>query len=109
MGFLVKSHAEDQKGVVVASVGEVLKVLERSVGVLGRFADWDPKSSLTATLFNKEVEQGPDAVSVLYNLCISAFLEIVLKYNALLNEVYLDDDVLRLSRWVLDICNTESM
>lgn len=102
MGLLINAIEEDPKGGVVSSVGEVLKCLERSVGALGRFADWNPD-------INKKTSDGkerdaPDVVSILYDLSVSAFLEIVLKYNVLLNDLYLDDDVVKLSRWVLDIC-----
>lgn len=102
MGLLINAIEEDPKGGVVSSVGEVLKCLERSVGALGRFADWNPD-------INKKTSDGkesdaPDVVSILYDLSVSAFLEIVLKYNVLLNDLYLDDDVVKLSKWVLDMC-----
>lgn len=108
MGILIRAYTEDPKGSVVASVGEVLKHLERSVGTLGKFADWDPKNKWVDALTIKISEESPcDAISVLNNLSISAFLEIVLKYNVLLNDVYLDDNVVKLSKWVLDMCNAE--
>ncbi|AGO14107.1 AaceriAER307Wp [[Ashbya] aceris (nom. inval.)] len=96
MGMLINSLDEDPKGSVVSSVGEVLKIIERSVGSLGTFVEWELPSSSDA---------GPDAISVLYDLSINVFLEIVLKYNELLNDVYLDDDVVKLSQWVLQTCN----
>ncbi|CAR24811.1 Ndc1p [Lachancea thermotolerans CBS 6340] len=98
MGLLIKSLEEDPKGGVVSSVGEVLKILERSVGSLGGFAEW--KDSLVS----RETAT-PDVVTILYDLSINAFLEIVLGYNELLNNVYLDEDVVKLSKWVLEICN----
>lgn len=101
MGLLINAIDEDPKGGVVSSVGEVLKTLERSVGALGRFADWNPDPNKKS---NAEKDT-PDCISILYDLSISAFLEIVLKYNVLLNDVYLDDDVVKLSKWVLDMCS----
>ncbi|CEP63699.1 Ndc1p LALA0_S09e00518g [Lachancea lanzarotensis] len=98
MALLIKSLKEDPKGAVVSSVGEVLKVLERSVGSLGAFAEWNDSQ------INKDVIV-PDVVTILYDLSINAFLEVVLNYNELLNDVYLDDDVVKLSKWVLEICN----
>ncbi|GCE97918.1 hypothetical protein ZYGM_003884 [Zygosaccharomyces mellis] len=98
MGLLINAIDEDSKGGVVSSVGEVLKTLERSVGALGKFADWNPDS-------RTEEKEIPDGISILYDLSISAFLEIVLKYNVLLNDVYLDEDVVKLSKWVLDMCS----
>ncbi|AMD21612.1 HFL244Wp [Eremothecium sinecaudum] len=99
MGMLINSLDEDPKGSVVSSVGEVLKILERSVGSLGAFVEWEPP--------NKS-QKGPDSISVIYDLAINAFLEIVLKYNQLLNDVYLDDDVVKLSQWVLQMCDDNS-
>ncbi|SCV05642.1 LANO_0H11980g1_1 [Lachancea nothofagi CBS 11611] len=98
MGILIKSLKEDPKGAVVSSVGEVLKILERSVGSLGAFAEWND------SLVSKDTSV-PDVITILYDLSINAFLEIVLSYNELLNDVYLDDDVVKLSKWVLEICN----
>lgn len=100
MGLLINALEEDPKGGVVSSVGEVLKCLERSVGALGRFADWNPDMVKHPT----ETQATPDAITILYDLSVSSFLEIVIKYNALLNDLYLDDDVVKLSRWVLDMC-----
>ncbi|CAR28096.1 hypothetical protein ZYGR_0N05860 [Zygosaccharomyces rouxii] len=101
MGLLINAIDEDPKGGVVSSVGEVLKTLERSVGALGKFADWNPDSKKKS----EDEKETPDGISILYDLSISAFLEIVLKYNVLLNDVYLDDDVVKLSKWVLDMCS----
>lgn len=101
MGLLINAIEEDPKGGVVSSVGEVLKSLERSVGSLGRFADWSPENKKKT---DEEDEDVPDVISILYDLSVSAFLEIVLKYNVLLDELYLDEDVVKLSRWVLDMC-----
>ncbi|QLQ78343.1 hypothetical protein HG537_0A05900 [Torulaspora globosa] len=101
MGLLINAIEEDPKGGVVSSVGEVLKCLERSVGALGRFADWNPESNRKV---DNDDEDVPDVVSILYDLSVSAFLEIVLKYNVLLDELYLDEDVVKLSKWVLDMC-----
>ncbi|SCW02770.1 LAFE_0F13894g1_1 [Lachancea fermentati] len=98
MGLLIKSLDEDPKGGVVSSVGEVLKIFERSVGALGGFAEWEEPN-------NSQDNAVPDVVTILYDLSINAFLEVVLKYNELLNSVYLDDDVVKLSKWVLEICN----
>lgn len=98
MGLLIKALQEDPKGGVVSSVGEVLKILERSVGSLGGFAEWND------SLVSKD-STAPDVITILYDLSINAFLEVVLSYNELLNNVYLDDDVVKLSKWVLEICN----
>lgn len=100
MGLLINAIEEDPKGGVVSSVGEVLKCLERSVGALGRFADWHPELNR-----NKIENKTLDVISILYDLSVSAFLEIVLKYNVLLNDLYLDEDVVKLSKWVLDQCS----
>lgn len=102
MGLLINAIEEDPKGGVVSSVGEVLKCLERSVGALGRFADWHPEVNRKSTDTDGE---SPDVISILYDLSVSAFLEIVLKYNVLLNDLYLDDDVVKLSKWVLSQCS----
>lgn len=104
MGLLINALEEDPKGGVVSSVGEVLKCLERSVGALGRFADWNPEMIIKANEHGKQKEPSTDAVSILYDLSVSSFLEIVLKYNTLLNDLYLDEDVVKLSKWVLDMC-----
>ncbi|SCV01336.1 LAMI_0G10858g1_1 [Lachancea mirantina] len=101
MGLLINALEEDPKGSVVSSVGEVLKLLERSVGALGAYAEWEePSVANEASL--------PDAVTILYDLSINAFLEVVLRYNDLLNSVYLDEDVVKLSKWVLEIYNEKA-
>lgn len=41
-GLLIRSKTEDPKGGIIASVGDILKTLERSICALGEFADWDP-------------------------------------------------------------------
>lgn len=92
MGFIVNSVDEDPKGAVVSSVGEVLKILERSIGSLGSFTE--------LILDGKQEKDLNDVISVLYDLCINAFLEIVLKYDTLLNDVYLDEDVVKLTQWL---------
>ena len=102
MGLFLNGLDEDPKGSIVSSVGDVLKDLERSVATLGKYADWKP---LPQVEDRKPVQL--DNISRLYELSICVFLEIVLKYNVLLNDVYLDDNVVILSKWVLDICNTE--
>lgn len=106
MGFLINALQEDPKGGIVASVGVVLKSLERSVGALGRFADWKPHPYKSQNENNAadEKSQDEDVVTILYDLSIVAFLEIVLKYNVLLNDVFLDEDVVKLSKWVLEMC-----
>ncbi|GMM53484.1 Ndc1 protein [Maudiozyma humilis] len=101
MGFLTRAIDESPRGSVVASVGEVLKHLERSVAILGRYSDWQPEGSKKSGA-GEQASKPTDVVSLLYEISISAFLEIVLKYNDLLNTVYLDDDVVKLSKWVLD-------
>lgn len=106
MGLLINAIDESPKGSVVVSVGEVLKYLERSIGVLGRFTDWNPKSP-SNTIENHDTNKPLDVISIIYELSTSAFLEIVLRYNVLLNDVYLDDDVVKLSKWVLDICASQ--
>ncbi|CDO92093.1 unnamed protein product [Kluyveromyces dobzhanskii CBS 2104] len=93
MGFIANAVDEDPKGAVVSSVGEVLKILERSIGSLGSFTELE--------LNGEEEHDLQDVISVLYDLCINAFLEIVLKYDTLLNDVYLDEDVVKLTQWVL--------
>lgn len=108
MGFLVNAIDESPKGSVVASVGEVLKHLERSVAILGKYAEWNPdRSKNPDDLDENNNNKSTDVISLLYELSISAFLEIVLKYNVLLNDVYLDEDVIKLSKWVLDMCADE--
>lgn len=106
MGFLINGLDESPRGTVVASVGEVLKALEKSVGILGKYADWNPNgvknSDEKDTLNNDNI----NVISILYEFSISAFLEIVLKYNVLLNDVILDEDVVRLSKWVLSMCES---
>ena len=128
MGFLINGINESPKGNVVASVGDVLKILERSVGILGKYTDWKPEglskiassstsSTTSATementsVFKEDVEntldeQNINVISILYEFSISAFLEIVLKYNVLLNDVELDEDVVKLSKWVLSMCES---
>ncbi|CCK68784.1 Ndc1p KNAG_0B03420 [Huiozyma naganishii CBS 8797] len=105
MGFLINGLEESPRGHVVASVGDVLKQLVRSVGILGRFSDWNPDVQRKSGTTNKEDDNSLDVISILYELSINAFLEIVLKYGVLLNDVHLDDDVVKLSKWVLDMCD----
>lgn len=111
MGFLIKAIDESPKGSVVASVGEVLKHLEKSVAILGKFTEWKPNGNTrvlgSRTDDEDESIKSNDVISLLYELSINAFLEIVLKYNVLLNDVYLDEDVIKLSKWVLDMCAEE--
>lgn len=95
MGLLVNSLDEDPKGSVVSSVGEVLKILERSIGSLGSFTEWE--------LDENHNSESNDIISILYDLSINAFLEIVLKYNDSLNDVYLDEDVVKLTQWLLKL------
>ncbi|EDO18903.1 hypothetical protein Kpol_1023p72 [Vanderwaltozyma polyspora DSM 70294] len=103
LGFYVNALDEDPKGSIVSSVGEALKILERSVGSLGKYASWKPDSQ-----WNEPKEGQTDNITRLYELSVSAFLEIVLKYNILLYDIYLDDDVLTLSKWVLGMCDKEN-
>ncbi|KAG0669867.1 hypothetical protein C6P45_003262 [Maudiozyma exigua] len=111
MGFLIKAIDESPKGSVVASVGEVLSHLEKSVAILGKYSEWKPEGHIKQLRgiddSNGEATRSNDMISLLYELSISAFLEIVLKYNVLLNDVYLDEDVIKLSKWVLDMCAEE--
>lgn len=111
MGFLIKAIDESPKGSVVASVGEVLSHLEKSVAILGKYSEWKPEGHTKRLRSiddgNNEEAKSNDVISLLYELSISAFLEIVLKYNVLLNDVYLDEDVIKLSKWVLDMCTEE--
>lgn len=93
MGLLVNSLDENPKGAVVSSVGDVLKLLERSIGVLGSFAELE--------LDGKKDKNPDDIISILYDQCINAFLAIVLKYDTFLNDVYLDEDVVKLTQWLL--------
>ena len=120
MGFLINGIDESPRGNVVASVGEVLKTLERSVGILGKYTDWKPDGLSTITTCTKQKntddfiedtgntldEQNINVITILYEFSISAFLEIVLKYNVLLNDVELDEDVVKLSKWVLNMYET---
>ncbi|SCU94349.1 LADA_0G08020g1_1 [Lachancea dasiensis] len=101
MALLVKALQEDPKGAVVSSVGEILKILERSVASLGAFAEWNTSSASKDSSIL-------DVVTILYDLSINAFLEIVLKYNDLLSDVYLADDVVKLSKWMLEMCNEQA-
>ena len=111
MGFLIKAIDESPKGSVVASVGEVLSHLEKSVAILGKYSEWKPEGHIKQLRDidngSEEATRSNDVISLLYELSISAFLEIVLKYNVLLNDVYLDEDVIKLSKWVLDMCAEE--
>lgn len=104
MGLLINALEEDPRGGIVSSVGDVLKTLEMSVGSLGKFTDWNP-NVIPINQENSIDKKIPDLVSILYDLSINAFVEIVLKYNELINDVYLDEDVIKLSKWVLDMCN----
>lgn len=106
MGLLINGIDESPRGTVVASVGDVLKVLERSVGILGKYADWNPDGSKHSTELDTLNNENINVISILYEFSISAFLEIVLKYNVLLNDVYLDEDVVKLSKWVLSMCES---
>ncbi|CCE65164.1 hypothetical protein TPHA_0K00300 [Tetrapisispora phaffii CBS 4417] len=106
MGLFIHALDEDPKGSIVSSVGDVLKLLERSVGSLGRYADWKPDYTSNLKNDTKKIKT-LDNVSKLYELSINVFLEVVLKYNVLLNDVYLDKDVIILSKWVLEMCNDE--
>lgn len=106
MGFLINGIDESPRGTVVASVGDVLKALERSVGILGKYADWNPNGVKTSNETDTLANDNINVISILYEFSISAFLEIVLKYNVLLNDVILDEDVVRLSKWVLSMCES---
>ncbi|CAI4047779.1 Ndc1p SKDI_13G1050 [Saccharomyces kudriavzevii IFO 1802] len=122
-GLLIKSRAEDPKGGIIASVGDILKILERSICALGEFADWDPES-MAYTAFHAQrtaqdrvqhdsedegtVNDTTDMISVLYQLSTSAFMEIVLEYNIALNDVYLDADVAKLANWFLEVYTTSA-
>lgn len=117
-GLLIRSKTEDPKGGIIASVGDILKTLERSICALGEFADWDPES-MAYTAFQTQrtaqdrvqqdsededsMKDTTDMISVLYQLSTSAFMEIVLEYNVALNDVYLDADVAKLANWFLEV------
>lgn len=121
-GLLIKSRTEDPKGGIIASVGDILKTLERSICALGEFADWDPESmaynaaNQAQRTAQDRVQQDSededsmkdtaDMISVLYQLSTSAFMEIVLEYNVALNDVYLDADVAKLANWFLEVYTT---
>ncbi|CAI4035449.1 hypothetical protein SMKI_13G0970 [Saccharomyces mikatae IFO 1815] len=120
-GLLIRSRTEDSKGGIIASVGDILKTLERSICALGEFADWDPES-MAYTAFQTQrtaqdrvqydskdensIKDTTDMISVLYQLSTSAFMEIVLEYNVALNDVYLDADVAKLANWFLEVYAT---
>ena len=102
--MLVKALDESPNSGVVASVGEVLKHLERSVAILGKYSEWDYEYGGNGVKRQENGEERSDVVSILYQLSAEAFLEIVAKYNVLLDDIHLDDDVVRLSKWFLEKC-----
>lgn len=103
MGFLINSLEESPRGNIVGSVNEILVALERSIAILGKFTEYN-------SIANDENNNSNDSnnnlnyITILYELSINAFLEIVLKYNTLLNDVHLEDDVQKLCNWVLEMC-----
>ncbi|CCD23742.1 Ndc1p NDAI_0C00810 [Naumovozyma dairenensis CBS 421] len=115
MALLINSLDESPRGPVIASVGDVLRSLQLSINCLGKFTEWEPSPFKDVTAIYSEgeeqeqkIKEEVDVISVLYNLSISAFLEIVLKYDDLLKDVNLDEDVVKLTRWVLEMCNNST-
>lgn len=102
--MLVKALDESPNSGVVASVGEVLKYLERSVAILGKYSEWEYEYGGNGVKKQENGDERSDAISILYQLSAEAFLEIVAKYNVLLDDIHLDDDVVRLSKWFLEKC-----
>lgn len=108
MALLINAVDESPRGNVIASVGDVLKCLQRSVSVLGRFDEWDmenPKRKCRRSGLEEDSEL--DVVGILYNLSISAFLEVVIKFDGLLADISLDEDVVKLTNWVLDMVDSQ--
>ncbi|CCH60002.1 hypothetical protein TBLA_0C01890 [Henningerozyma blattae CBS 6284] len=99
-GILNKAINEDPKGRIISTVGEILKIFERSIVKLGKFTEWEMGEEESTKIVHQI-----DNVFVIYELIIDSFLEIILNYNEILNDVYLDREVIRLGRWVLDMCN----
>ncbi|CCE62903.1 hypothetical protein TPHA_0D02660 [Tetrapisispora phaffii CBS 4417] len=111
-GLLINAKEEDGFGRVKQSIGSVLTCLEKSMYSLGKFNDLEIPSHQIVPFAKKIANANeeatpsspaPDIISILYDLSVSAFLELVLKYDTVLDDVYLDTEVRRLSEWILNI------
>lgn len=93
---LLATHAynEDKKGTVSSTIVEILEILEKSVSSCGRFISNPP-----SYLFD---EQEDNIVSLLHELSMNAFFEVTLKYETVLKDVVLSQDVLSLANWCLE-------
>ncbi|SSD60988.1 uncharacterized protein SCODWIG_02749 [Saccharomycodes ludwigii] len=105
-GILLNALEEEPHSSCTGNIGDVLKILERSISILGGFVEYSEKIH---KLDNKtEQEVIPKTVlSILYDLSVNAFLELVLRYNETLNNIYLDEEVKSLVKWVSEMINQE--
>ena len=102
MGILINSLDEAPRSACVGSIADVLKILENSITCLGWFIESQHSDKLPD---GSEELSSTTSMNVLYSLSLNAFLELVAKYNDLLNDIYLEDNVRELVKWVSERIN----
>lgn len=93
--LLIRSLEENPRSYVVSSINEILKTYQISSVILSEYCD----------LVNQErgySKSKPTGIEILYDIVLAAFLEVVVKYNSLLKDIELDDDVKDLIKCVLE-------
>ncbi|KAL6950025.1 hypothetical protein ACO0QE_000694 [Hanseniaspora vineae] len=102
MGILINSLDEAPRSACVGSIADVLKILENSITCLGWFIESQSSDKLSD---GTQELSSATSMNVLYSLSLNAFLELVAKYNDLLNDIYLEDNVKELVKWVSERIN----
>lgn len=93
--LLIRSLEEHPRSYVVSSINEILKTYQISSVILSEYCD----------LVNQErgySKTKPTGIEILYDIVLAAFLEVVVKYNSLLKDIELDEDVKDLIKCVLE-------
>lgn len=90
--LMINSLEEDINGSVVSTVGEILNIIKDGIIINGKYVNID------------EIKDNQDnRVNEIYEIYVESFIEIVLKYHGLLNDVELDEEVISLVKWVLEM------
>ncbi|CCH61343.1 hypothetical protein TBLA_0E02880 [Henningerozyma blattae CBS 6284] len=93
---------------VKLSLNESLIKIKNSIGVMGNWVEkWEDlkRSNLKTDELENESNNNHnnlDLISALYEVSVGSFLEIISECKDSLNDVILDDDVVQLSKWVLE-------
>lgn len=98
--FATNSFDEDKRGGVPSTISDILELLEKSVSTCGFFLQNLPS-------FLNEISDD-NLISVIHELSMNGFFEVVLKYNEVLNDILLPRDVQKLVDWTLETASRDA-